>query len=390
MAKDVMKEAPRSIDLPAVKVRQPLGDFYVASIDFKTLCEITRADVRRMIEERPFETYLGIQRPLVASRVRELEKYVKTFDACFPTSIVLAIDGKCAEFDERKQILRLKNFVDTTSKDEILYIQIARVLDGQHRIEGLKDYPGETFDLSVSIFVDIDVEDQAYIFSTVNLTQTKVSRSLAYDLFELAKTRSPQKTCHHVAVGLDQTKKSPFYKRIKRLGSATVGRTGETITQATFVEALLPYITADAMIDRDLYLRGRRPAKVDDVSLRKHPFRNMFIEERDLEIADVVWNYFDAVRDKWPSAWNSGAQGLMLNKTNGFKALMRLLHPAYLYVTEPGAVVKKEEFAKRIFAKVKLKDDEFDVETFKPGTSGEALLFETLRAQAGLGSVKTA
>src|SRR5882762_10468420 len=91
-----------------------------------------------------------------------------------------------------------------------------------------------TFQLSVSVFVDIDMEDQAYIFSTVNLAQTKVNRSLAYDLFELANSPSPQKTCHNIAVALDTITVSPFHKRIKRLGSATPGRNSETITQATF------------------------------------------------------------------------------------------------------------------------------------------------------------
>ncbi len=387
MPKNLAKEAPQTKELPAVRVTQPLGDFYIASIDFKTLCDITKADVRRMVEERPFETYLGIQRPLVAKRVRDLEQYVNTFDACFPTSIVLAIDAKCAEYDEKKKVLQLRNFISEGEDEDILYIQIARVLDGQHRIEGLKKFSGDTFELSVSVFVDIDVEDQAYIFSTVNLTQTKVNRSLAYDLFELAKTRSPQKSCHKIAVALDQNKKSPFHKRIKRLGSATAGRTGETITQATFVESLLPFITSDAMADRDLYLRGKRPAKAGDDGLKKHPFRNMFIDERDLEIADIVFNFFSAVRGKWSSAWNSGAQGLMLSKTNGFKAFMRFLHPAYLYLTEPGKVVDADAFGK-ILAKVKLKDEEFDIETFKPGTSGEALLYETLRNQTGLTEVK--
>jgi hypothetical protein len=40
-----------------------------------------------------------------------------------------------------------------------------------------------------------------------------------YDLTELAKTRSPHKTCHDVAVVLDNESSSPFYQRIKRLVS---------------------------------------------------------------------------------------------------------------------------------------------------------------------------
>jgi hypothetical protein len=64
----------------------------------------------------------------------------------------------------------------------------------------------------------------------------------------------------------------------------------------------------------------------------------MFIEERDLDITDIIWNYFDAVKARWPKGWESPGKGLMLNKTNGFRAFMPFLRPAYLYLTPPGDV----------------------------------------------------
>jgi DGQHR domain-containing protein len=258
-------ETPWEVRIPCVRVQQPLGTFFVASIEAKVLTLITRADVRRMVGERPFETYLGIQRPLNAKRVEDIATYVNTRDACFPTAVILAIESRCAIFDEQTSTLTLKNYVpekDAADEQPVYAIQIARVLDGQHRIEGLKDFRGDIFDVNVSIFIDADIEDQAYLFSTVNLTQTKVNKSLVYDLLDLARTRSPQKTCHNIAVGLDQGKGSPFERKIKRLGSATPGRTGETLTQATVVESLLQYISEDPIVDRDLYLRGKTPAKV--------------------------------------------------------------------------------------------------------------------------------
>ena len=162
------------------------------------------------------------------------------------------------------------------------------------------------------------------------------------------------------------------------MGTATNGRFTETLTQATFVEALLPDLTDQKAIDRDLYLRGKVPSRAGADQLRKQIFRNMFIEERDLEIADVVFNYFEAVRQRWPEAWNQGGGGWMLNKTNGFKALMRLLRPVYLRLVSPGDVPDVEKFAK-LFARSKLSDDDFTVDRFKPGTSGETALYATLK-----------
>ncbi|ABR91858.1 Uncharacterized conserved protein [Janthinobacterium sp. Marseille] len=375
-------DEPYEIKVPCLLVRQPIGNFFIATIDSKSLCQITFADVRRMYAEREFETYLGIQRPLNKSRVKEIQDYVDTVDACFPTAVILAIPARCIEYIAAENCLLLRSSVSNgQDEDDVNSIKIARVLDGQHRIEGLRNFQGPHFDVNVSIFIDMDIESQAYIFSTVNLAQTKVNKSLVYDLFALAKARSPQKTCHRVAVALDSTK-GPFHQRIKRLGSATEGRFNETLTQATFVEALLPYLTSNKVADRDLYLRGKRPKKSDDPTLAPI-FRNLFLDERDLEITDIIENYFNAVAKRWPQAWNGSGKGSMLNKTNGFRALMRFLKPAYLKFSWELAVVPEEKFAS-IFAKIGLNNDDFSVDTFPPGSSGEALLLQTLLEQSGL------
>ena len=70
----------------------------------------------------------------------------------------------------------------------------ASIIDGQHRLAGFTDLNSRDFELIVSIFIDLPVEDQAMLFATINLKQTKVSPSLVYDLFEETKLRSPQKT----------------------------------------------------------------------------------------------------------------------------------------------------------------------------------------------------
>ncbi|MGS1119777.1 DGQHR domain-containing protein [Rhodanobacter sp. UC4436_H3] len=369
-----------SIELPCVRVSQPIGDFYVASIDSAVLGQITYSDVRRLTEDREMDRYLGIQREVNPKRVKDIGQYVNTVDACFPTAVILAIPGRCADFDPDRRILTLHTSLDEDDEERrVNRLEIARVLDGQHRIEGLKALADghPPFEINISVFVEMDIESQAYLFSVVNLAQTKVNKSLVYDLFEFSRARSPQKTCHQVAVALDTTVPSPLYQRIKRLGVATHGRFTETLTQATLVESLLPYLSDDPVKDRDMFLRGRVPSKVDMPELRRTIFRNMFLEERDLEIADVVFNFFKAVAERWPAAWSSSGDGMMLNKTNGFKACMRLLRPAYLHLTKPGSVVPSGAFL-TLLRKSHLKDEDFNTDNFKPGTSGELALFRSL------------
>lgn len=378
-------ENVKSVKFQCFAIKQPIGDLYVGVMPWRTLCDIASFDVRRIIrEQREVETYIGIQRPLNPNRLEELRAYVNLKDATFPTGIILAVEAECATYDAAAKTMTLTNYMDAGAPEErIFYRDIARVIDGQHRIAGLEGYSGETFDLPVTMLVGMDIADQAYVFSTVNLAQTKVNPSLAYDLYSLAKARSPQKSCHNIAVALDQHEKSPFYHRIKRLGVATDGRFDETLTQAQFVRALLRYISADPVMDRDILLRGNTLSKVGPTELQKLIFRNMFIDEQELKIMDVVWNFFSAVKDRWPTAWGNVGRGNILNRTNGFRALMRFLRPCYLFVTRPGNVPTKPELLK-VLQKANLHDTDFTVDRFKPGSSGEALLFNTLVEQTGV------
>jgi DGQHR domain-containing protein len=374
---------PQTFTYPCIKVSQPIGDFFIASIDSKALYTMTYRDIRR-IAQRDVEKYLGIQRPLDEKRVKEIKKYVTTIDACFPTSIIISANGKCCEFDEKHNQMVFKEYIDSKEPSRSVPMEkVAKILDGQHRLEGLLGYTGPSFQLNVSVFIDMDLANEANIFSTVNLKQTKVNNSLAYDLFDLAKARSPQKTCHLIAIALDSQNKSPFYKRIKRLGVSTEGRFDEKITQATLVNSLIKYISADPMIDRDLYLRSKKPEIINADESQKLIFRNLFIDEKDLKIAEILLNYFSAVKAKWPKAWNGTGAGDILNRSNGFMALMRLLRPFYLYITKPGGLPSEAEFLK-VFKKINMKDSEFTADNFKPGTSGESKLYHELLDKSGI------
>lgn len=255
---------------------------------------------------------------------------------------------------------------------------IAKVIDGQHRIAGLYKFKGDSFDVPVSIFIGADIADQAHIFSTVNLEQTKVHKNLVYDLYSLARSRSPQKTCHSIAVVLDQDEKGPLYGRVKRLGGSSVHGRFEPISQATFVESLIRYITSDPKTDRDTILRGRTPVRARGDDIFKFPFRNQFIDEDDIAIAEEVFKLYSIVSQRWPVAWNdTRREGLMLNRTNGFRAIMRL----YGFLFKEQGVEAKSISSNLIIqhvSNVPLDDSDFNTDNFAPGSSGEAKLYRIL------------
>lgn len=98
------------IRFSALRVRQPIGDIYVARMTHDEIQRITFFDVRRRIkEERDIERYLGIQRPLNDKRVESLKDYVNYIDATFPTAIIVAVDAEYADYHEDTRELVLSN-----------------------------------------------------------------------------------------------------------------------------------------------------------------------------------------------------------------------------------------------------------------------------------------
>lgn len=370
----------KSIVLDCLELKQSVGVFYSCVINAQTLLEMCTFDFRQIHDNNGVKEFLGIQRPLKTSRVKEIRKYIRTEDGSFPTSIVISIDERCASFitdtDGRRKLKLSEYYNVETANLEIPFDAIATIIDGQHRLKAFEGTEID-WDLSVNVFVGIDQGTQAMIFSKVNLAQTKVNKSLVYDLFSLDRGRSPEKTCHEIVVNLNEIEESPFYQSIKRLGSATDGVFGETLSQATIVQGILPLITRDPIGDRDIGRRSGAWPERGPQDFKSRIFYPFFQKNEDYKVLAILINYFSAVQEKWPDAWGARGRGAILKRTNGFNALIRFLKDAYLEITGVPKVVSKQEFAK-IFAKSQLKDDDFNTDNFPPGTSGSAALYREL------------
>ena len=361
------------ISIPGLVIKQPIGELYVAKIKAQDLLKISYSDIRSIADGNYRNTYLGIQRKLDPKRERDIAKYVKSFDATFPTSIVVYIDEKYIRIKENFNGIVEIELSDITEKT-------AKIIDGQHRLAGLQqaieqlehsnDLFADTkeldklknFELSLTILIGMDIAEQANIFSKVNLTQTKVNKSLVYDLEEYSKIRSPYKTAHNIVVALNYSETSPFYKKIKRLGYIDFG--DEILTQQTFVETLVKlFISSDPEQDREEIARYGN-IKKDDQSL---PFRKMFMYEQDVEIARIIFNYFSAVKQKWPEAW--GNKKFLLSKNNGFRALMKYLRDIFSNENLNANTATIEYFRTK-FEHYKILSSDFTAENFKHGESG--------------------
>jgi DGQHR domain-containing protein len=364
-----------TIEFPCLEIRQPIGPFFIGIMEATDLVRISYSDIIRIDkDERDIEVVSGLERTISKTRVKELQEYVNVVDAAFPTGVIISIEGRDAEFLPATRTMKVRKAT-----------YVAKVIDGQHRIEGLKGFGGQTFQMNVTIFINMDPEDQAMVFSTINLKQAPVAKSITYELFEYAKTRSPQKSCHQIARLLDRTAGSPFKDKLMILGVAR-DPDNETLTQAAFIKPLQKLIVKDkeAMKDRDILKRRRelkRPGQ-EEVRVNNLVFRNWFIDGQDSMIAQTMVNYFLAVSEKWPTAWTVKKTANILNRTTGYDALMRFL-PLVLFRLGIDELHSLEEF-KAIFAPVSLQEADFNPDQFRPGSSGTGLLWRRLMANTGI------
>ncbi|NNA53897.1 DGQHR domain-containing protein [Pseudomonas lactis] len=358
-----------------LRVSQPIGEFYCSVMKAKDLHEISFSDVRHLEREQTsegFDTYLGIQRDLKPERVKKINEYIHAVDATFPNSIIIAIDERYISIVDGYMWIEYSDYQKG---------KVAKILDGQHRLAGFEgtDYcynspSGEKkdFELLVTIFVEADQHTQAQVFTMVNQNQTKVNRSLVYDLESLALARSPTKTAHQIASLLNSKKDSPFYQRIKRLGLKTDGIKTELITQAAFVESLVKLISRKPSVDRDILLgrkknffgmRNRELPDMQEIDFKRLPFRKSFAGEEDSVIAANIYNFFSAVKSVWPNSWRFDNKQSVLNKTVGLMALMRLLRDIYNDKVasgkfEYGGVIDEEEYVE-FLASARIDDSYF-------------------------------
>lgn len=367
------------ISLRVLKVDQPIGEFYIGAIDSRVLNSIATVEVREFLGGRA-QDIGGIQRQLSSKRVNEISEYVNFDYATFPTSVIIAIDERNVRLSKINSCDGLYELViDDFQEDDGTVISLqgaALIIDGQHRLAGLKQLSADSkFELNVSIFIGADIADKAEIFSTVNLAQTKVNKSLVYDLFDYASKPSPFKVAHDVVVALDSDVGGPLEGKIKRLGIVTPGRDAETLSQATVVEGILRHLPPNPSRERNKGFLGLSQAREPGESWQRYIFAPFYRSGDSSGIFAICSNYFSAVQLRWPTAWDDNEKGFILNRTNGYNALIRFLQDVYVAVAREGEVPTTDSFFK-IFESMNLSAADFNTDNFKPGSSGASELYK--------------
>lgn len=269
------------------------------------------------------------QRRIDTSRIAEIEKFIidSILDernniilaTLFPSSMIIAIT------DDENDVKHIDNETCSIDLNQNVFI-----VDGQHRMLAMmrvyekldsnrdlddedkayiKEYI-EQYRFNCTILVNYDLWEQGQVFINVNFKQKPVNKSLYYEIFgsvyredKSEWSRNKIYLAHCLAKTLNERKESPYYHRVKMLG------TGDGfISQAFIVEALIPHFGTNGIWQYNFNQDKLVPGEFTYFSTE-------------------LLSYFVAIKTLFPNYWpkEEATKGTLISKTTSFGALSKLM-----------------------------------------------------------------
>lgn len=295
---------------------------YVFTVPAKTMAG--RSEIFRRTTSRRE----GYQRELSPGRLGTgklgVAGYILNQMGVFPTSVLVNVrseEGKII-FEKKNEISQHIKAGDLIVPENITWY----VVDGQHRLEGLKRVIREKADLAdypvILTMTNEDIFYEMLIFYMVNSRQRSVPTGLAYRILQrmLYDRKAPKWIEESLLTGADRRKavaatitdllnqksNSPFQGKIREIGEPK--------------KAI--HLTRDQTLTRYV-------AEV----LREQIFEDMY----DEDVADLLSNYWGAIKEIYPDCFDNSEEYAILD-TLGLSSLSRLFPPIYGYCAKDGDI----------------------------------------------------
>ena len=232
----------------------------------------------------------AVQRILNRSRIASIKDFVRG-GGSFPNSVIL-------------NWVKINNI--KTSDTSVSYIpekKSAQIIDGQHRIAGIRaalqeDPKVGTLEIPVVVFKELSSQECADIFLSINTEQKTVAKSLVYDLYGIASPNIidiAAQRARDIALYLHENDASPYYGEIKFPGAP---RKRGGVALSSVVSAIKPL--------------------VED----KGSFEQIGATELELQ-QQIIINLFKALQTKYGDDWQEKSNPFMF--AGGFVAAIKFL-----------------------------------------------------------------
>jgi DGQHR domain-containing protein len=215
---------------PYIEVIQAKKNLILTKLPLGLLTKISYASVRGKDEEPG-----AVQRILNSRRINSIKNFTLSGGA-YPGAIVL-------NWVSQENPIQKNN--NTISFSDLP--KSAQLIDGQHRIAGIKAAIDESetvsnLEVPVTIYENLTTEECADIFLSINTEQKSVPKSLVYDLYGIASEPVADPAAvraRDIATFLNDESESPYFGQIKFPGAPK--RKGG-IALSTAVTAIKPLV----------------------------------------------------------------------------------------------------------------------------------------------------
>ncbi len=375
--------------VPALRVVQPIGVYYVTVIPAEILLHVSYSDklTAKWSAERSTYVLEGTQRPLQEKRIQQIADYISREDSAFPNAIILAAnfrqeDGlletgpsEPAQADTPDPRWTISDGVDGIA---ILTIptneKLAAIIDGQHRLLGftqVEDPNRMKMQLICSVFLGLPKPYQAQLFATINSTQKAVDKSQTYELFgynledEDPEEWSPDKLAVFIARKLGMDVESPLRGRIVIAAETdeelkAVGVNADwRVSTAVIVDGLLRLISSNPKSDTAAMMAGNRKPReaLKRGRVDRSVLRDLYLAGQDEVLYILTRNYLHACDNIF---WRNAPKDSYITKTVGVQALLDVLRLIAKKVNEERDIsVSRFENALKAAARIDFAADEF-------------------------------
>ncbi|WP_026843198.1 DGQHR domain-containing protein [Citrifermentans bremense] len=292
------------LELPAIKISQPLGIFYSVVIPANTLKLITyvaRAKYKREgIFNKVLSPITGTQRDHDEKREKDIAAYIDSTESALPNTIILGANieenGSLTRESDRWHAIEVGNgfyqLIVPTGR------ALASVIDGQHRLNGCVQSERQDYNLICSVYLDLPAPYHAYLFATINANQKKVDRSLAYDLYGFSLDQEPRTIWSPEKLAVYLVRKinvsdGPFKNRIILGAQSDEESDNGLISLAALVDSILNLVSSNPKQDRDkiLYHKNDKGRKSLIVKKYSPPLRELYITGQDDKIEFILLDF---------------------------------------------------------------------------------------------------
>jgi DGQHR domain-containing protein len=272
---------------PYLEVTQINRKLILTKLPAGILVDISYASVRGKDDEPG-----AVQRLLNPKRIESIKNFTLE-GGDYPGAIILNWVSDKNPLQKHNQRISFANVSRT-----------AQIIDGQHRLAGLKSAINERRDIAeleipVAIYEHLTTQECADIFLAINTEQKTVPPSLVFDLYGIASESVIDPAvlrARDIAIHLNEMEDSPFYDQIKFPGAAK--RKGG-IALSTAITSIKPLVEE----------KGR--------------FEQIGIFELERQ-KRIIMNFMTAIQEKYGKAWERKDNVFLY--ASGFAGAMEFLH----------------------------------------------------------------